>query len=219
MKEKSAVMIQHSQKNWWPSSPKLTILLTEPLSLSLSHVQPDLSSVSPGIQVQQHCSEHSTGFQWTGSDSIENCLSLFSVYLSEQLCHHIFLTLSIHTVPLGRCALLAPLCWSFLASLWKPLEKSYFLDPLSGAPCRYPSEKTQCFATFRKKLKTHLFETHLCWSAKGCVSYCMYHSRERVCVCECEWVWVCLYVCLPACLSVNVRVCMRYLCVHLWGNL
>ena len=26
-------------------------------------MHPDLSSVSPGMQVQQHCSEHSTGFQ------------------------------------------------------------------------------------------------------------------------------------------------------------
>ena len=39
------------------------------------------------------------------------------------VCHLIFLTFFIHTVPLGCCALLTPLCWQFLASLLRPLRK------------------------------------------------------------------------------------------------
>ena len=62
-----------------------------------------------------------------------DCLC-FSVSI-RTVCHHIFLTF-IHTVPLGRCALLTPLCWQFLASLLRPLETDLSLvyDPLSGTP-------------------------------------------------------------------------------------
>ena len=42
--------------------------------------------------------------------------------------------------------------------------------------------KSQCFTTFKAKLKTHLFRTHLCWSAS--VSFCVYPCFG-VCVCVC----------------------------------
>ena len=52
---------------------------------------------------------------------------------------------------------------------------------------RLSLRKTQCFATFKKKLKTHLFQIYLCWSAS--VSFCIYHSGG-VCVCMCVCVMV-----------------------------
>ena len=45
-------------------------------------MQPNLSSIGPGMQEQQHCLEHSTGFQWRLGFST-NYLSLFSVDLLE----------------------------------------------------------------------------------------------------------------------------------------
>ena len=49
-------------------------------------------------------------------------VSVFSVSI-RTVCHLIFLIFFIHTVPLGRCALLTPHCWQFLASLLRPLAK------------------------------------------------------------------------------------------------
>ena len=76
----------------------------------------------------------------------------------------IFLTFFIHTTNLGHCALLTPLCLQFLASVSRPLEKDLSppLAPLSGTPYHYLSAKLKCFSTFKKKLKTNLFEKHLC---------------------------------------------------------
>ena len=62
-------------------------------------------------------------------------------------CHHTFLTFFIHTNHLERCALLTPLCFQFLASVWRPLAEdlSLFLAPLSGIPYLYLSEKLNVF--------------------------------------------------------------------------
>ena len=132
-------------------------------------MHPASSSISPGMQVQRQCSEHSTGFQWRLGFSTNLRVSVFNVCI-RTVCHHTFLTFFMCTIPLGRSALLTPLCWQFLTSLLRPLEKdlSLFLDPLSETPYHYPSEK-QCFTTFTKKLETRLFEIHLCWSAEVCV--------------------------------------------------
>ena len=62
-------------------------------------------------------------------------------------CHLTFLTFFIHTNHLERCALLTPLCFQFLASIWRPLAEdlSLFLAPLSGIPYLYLSEKVSVF--------------------------------------------------------------------------
>ena len=62
-------------------------------------------------------------------------------------CHLTFLTFFIHTNHLERCALLTPLCFQFLASVWRPLAEdlSLFLAPLSGIPYLYLSEKLSIF--------------------------------------------------------------------------
>ena len=62
-----------------------------------------------------------------------------------------------HTIHLEHCALLAPLCLQFLASILRLLAEdlSLSLAPLSGIPYLYLSDN------FKKKLKTHLFEKHL----------------------------------------------------------
>ena len=50
------------------------------------------------MQVQQHCSEHSTGFQWRlGSNKKKLLVSVFRVSI-RTICH-LFLTFFIHTVP------------------------------------------------------------------------------------------------------------------------
>ena len=162
------------------------------------------------LQVQQHCSEHSTGFQWRLGFSTKLLVSVFSVSI-RTVCHLLFLTFFIHTVPLGRCALLtslSSLCWQFLASLLRPLGKdlSLFLDPLSGTHYHYPSEK-QCFTTFKMKVKTHLFHIHLCWSAS--VSFCMYHS-EGVCVCACVCVCVCAIISMVGVIYMYADMVFRF---------
>ena len=120
----------------------------------------------------------------------------FSVSI-RTVCHLIFLTFFIHTVPVGHCALLTPHCWQFLTSLLRPLAKvlSLFLDLLSGTHYHYPSEKHSVLQLFKTKLKTHLFRTHLCWSAS--VSFCVYHSGG-----------VCVFVCVCVCVRVRVCVCV-----------
>ena len=57
------------------------------------------------------------------------------------------LTFVIHTNHLERCALLTPLCFQFLASVWRPLAEdlSLFLAPLSGILYLYLSEKLSVF--------------------------------------------------------------------------
>ena len=84
--------------------------------------------------------------------------------------------------PSWRLRSLEPHCWQFLASLLRTLatDLSLFLDPLS-------LRKTQCFRTFRMKLKTHFFYIHLCWSAMflfvGCLSSQQHASvsQRRIC--------------------------------------
>ena len=70
----------------------------------------------------------------------------FSVSLTTP-CHLTFLTFFIHTNHLERCALLTPLCFHVLASVWRPLAEdlSLFLAPLSGIPYLYLSEKLNVF--------------------------------------------------------------------------
>ena len=70
----------------------------------------------------------------------------FSVSLTTP-CHLTFLTFFIHTNHLERCALLTPLCFQFLASVWRPLAEdlSLFLAPLSGIPYLHLSEKLSVF--------------------------------------------------------------------------
>ena len=77
-------------------------------------------------------------------------------------CHLTFLTF-IHTIHPERCSLLTPLCFQFLASVWKPLAEdlSLYLAPTVWNSLPLSLRKTWCFSTFKKKLKTHLFEKHL----------------------------------------------------------
>ena len=65
-----------------------------------------------------------------------------------------------------------------------------------------PLRKTQCFSTFKKKLKTHLFEKHLSWYLQACSSV---YVAQLVCVCVC--VCACACVCVCACVRVCVCVC------------
>ena len=59
--------------------------------------------------------------------------------------------------------------------------------------------KTQCFSTFKKKLKTYLFEKHLCC----CLQVCAFvYVIQLVCMC------VCVCVCARACVRARVRVCV-----------
>ena len=44
--------------------------------------------------------------------------------------------------------------------------------------------KTQCFSTFKKKLKTHLFEKHLSWYLQVCS---FVYVVQLGCVCVCVW--------------------------------
>ena len=127
-------------------------------------MQPNFHSESPGMQVQQHCSEHSTGFQWRLGFNTKLLVSVFSVSI-RTVCHHIFLAFFIHTVPLRRCALDTSLltvpCFS-----WTFGKRSFSVfGPTVGNSLPPSPRKTQCFTTFKNKLKTHLFEIHLCWSA------------------------------------------------------
>ena len=80
--------------------------------------------------------------------------SVFSVSIRTD-CYLIFLTFFIHNVPLGRCSLLTPLCGQILASLLRPLENylSLFLDPLSGTPYHYPSEKHSVLRLSKRNLR------------------------------------------------------------------
>ena len=93
-----------------------------------------------------HCLEHSTGFQLKRGSNIKLLACAFSVSLTTP-CHLTFLTFFIHTNHLERCALLTPLCFQFLTSVWRPLagDLSLFLAPLSGIPYLYLSEKLSVF--------------------------------------------------------------------------
>ena len=169
-------------------------------------MQPDMPSINPGMQVQQHCSQHSSGFQWRLGFSTKLLVSVLSVSI-RTVCHHIFLTF-IHTVPIGHCALSTPLFWQFLASLLRPLGKdlSLLLDPLSWTPYHYPWEK--------QPLKRNLRPIYLKFiCAEVQVSFCMYHSGG-VCVCVCVFMCVCVYVCMYVSLSPCVWMCL-YVCTHM----
>ena len=69
--------------------------------------------------------------------------------------------------------------------------------------------KTQCFSTFKKKLKSHLFEKHLSCICK-CVLLCMSFS---VCVCVgvCVGVCVCVCVCVRDTLFMGMAAGMMYM--------
>ena len=112
-------------------------------------------------------------------------------------CHLTFLTFFIRTNHLERCALMTPLCFQFLASVWRPLAEdlSLFLAPLSGIPYLYLSEKL-LFFNFQKEAKNSSFRktSQLIFAS---VSFC----DCSVCVC------VCVRECVRACVRVCVRVC------------
>ena len=142
------------------------------------------------MQVQQHCSKHSTGFQWRLGFSTKLLVSVFSVSI-RTVCHLIFLTFFIHTVPLGWCALLTPHCWQFLASLLRPLAKdlSLFLDPLSGTHYHYPSEKHSVLQLLKGNLRL-IFFAPICAEVQVLVSVCI--TQVFVCV----YVYICVCVCV-----------------------
>ena len=119
----------------------------------------------------------------------------------------IFLTF-IHTVPLGRCALLTPHCWQFLASLLRPLAKdlSLFLDPLSGTHYHDPSEKNSVSQLLKENLRL-IFFTSICAEVQVLVSVCI---TQEVFVCAC----VC--VCAHVHMCERVSVCLS-VCRHLYG--
>ena len=120
-------------------------------------------------------------------------------YISDPVCHLIFLTFFIHTVPLGRCALLTPHCWQFLLSVETFDKRSFSVfGPTVWNSLPLSLRKTQCFTTFKTKHKTHLFRTHLCWSAS--VSFCVYCSGG-VCVCVSIIISLCI-LCVCVCLLV-----------------
>ena len=104
----------------------------------------------------------------------------------------IFLTFFIHTVPLGRCALLTPHCWQFLASLLRLLAKnlSLFLDPLSGTHYHYPLENHSVLQLLKRNLRL-IFFAPICAEVQVLVSVCI---TQEVCVCVC----LCLSVCLSS---------------------
>ena len=62
-------------------------------------------------------------------------------------CHLTFLTFFFHTNHLERCALLTPLCFQFLASVWRSLAEdlSLLLAQLSGIPYLCLPEKLNVF--------------------------------------------------------------------------
>ena len=141
------------------------------------------------MQVQQHCWEHSTGFQWRLGFSTKLLVSVFNVSI-RTVCHLTFLTFFIHTVPLGCCALDTSLLTVPRFSLETFGKKSFSVfGPTVWNSLPLSLRKTQCFTTFKVKLKTHLFRTHLCWSASD--SFCVYHSGG-VCLCMCVCVCVCV---------------------------
>ena len=104
-------------------------------------MQPDLSSISLGIEGQHHCSEHFTAFQWRLRSNTKLLAFVFSVSLII-LCLLIFLTF-IYTISLGYCARLTCLYGQFLAFLLRLLinKFSLFLTPLSRIPYLCLSEK------------------------------------------------------------------------------
>ena len=159
---------------------------------------------------------------WCGRQCNVSSVSIRTV------CHLIFLTFFIHTVPLGRYALLTPHCWQwqFLASVLRPLAKnlSLFLDPLSGTHYHYPSEKHSVLQLLKWNLRLIFFApvcaevqvlicvfVCVCLCVCVCVCVCVYHSGG-VCLCVCVCVCVCVSVsvsvmCLSVCLSVIVTLC------------
>ena len=120
-----------------------------------------LSSVSPGMQVQQHCSEHSTDLKTSIQYKIA-CLCFQCIYQNStphyisDLLHPyspsrtlLSLDTSLLTVPHFSLETFGKISFSaFGHTVWNSLPISL--------------RKTQCFTTFKKKLKTHLFHIHLC---------------------------------------------------------
>ena len=68
--------------------------------------------------------------------------------------------------------------------------------------------KTQCFSTFKKKLKTHMFEKHLSWYLQVCSSV---NVIQCVCVCVCVSARAHACMCVCVCVCVRVSVCVLLL--------
>ena len=186
-------------------------------------MQPELSFVNPCMWVQHHRSELSTGFQLKPGTNTKLLSFVFSVSVITPY-HLFFLTFFIHTTHLGHCALLTPLASVLSRDLWKKIF--FCLWPHCLELSTFTSHKTQCFSTFKRKLKTHLLEKHLSWCLQ--VSTSVYvvqlvRARARSCVCTCACVQVsvracehslaCLLVCVCACVRACVRARARvYVC-------
>ena len=78
-----------------------------------------------------------------------------------------------------------------------------------------PLRKTQCFSTFKKKLKTHLFEKHLSWYLQACSSV---YVAQLVCVCVCVRVRVCVCVCVCVCDTLFMVMTAGMMYMMLWND-
>ena len=76
-----------------------------------------------------------------------------------------------------------------------------------------PLRKTQCFSTFKKKLKTHLFEKHLSWYLQACSSV---YVAQLVCVCVC--VCVCACACAFVCDTLFMVMTAGMMYMMLWND-
>ena len=140
--------------------------------------------------------------------------SVFSVSI-RTVCHHIFLTFFIHTIPLGHCTFLTPLCWQLLASLLRPREKalSLFLDPLSETSYHYPSDKHSVSQLLKRNLRPICLK-FISAEMQKCVLVSVCIIQEVVCVCVCIslslslYIYMSIYIYHSVRLSVNVPVCM-----------
>ena len=116
------------------------------------------------------------------------------------LCHLIFLTFFIHTIHLGRCTLLTPLCLQYLASVSKPL--AHYLE----LPTFISLKKTQCFSTSKRTWKLISLK---CISVEICKWLCvLFNIYVFVCVCVCACVRVCVHVCARVCACAHSLLCV-----------
>ena len=113
----------------------------------------------------------------------------FSVII---LWHLIFLTF-IHTIHLGHCTLLTPLCLQFLASASRPLTKDVFC-PIVWNSLPLPLRKNKVFFNVQKEPENSLLWKHPSNDVCKCVLL-----SPGLCVCVC--------VCVCLCLCIHARVC------------
>ena len=122
----------------------------------------------------------------------------FMILFSLPVCHHII-----------SLSFLSPnhfytIFFSFLLLCGK-------IGGLRSHPMNLMLHKTAtypiCFSTFKKKLKTYLFEKHLCWCLQVC-AFVYVIQLACMCVCVCVCVCVCMCVCVRACVCACVRVCV-----------